>query len=380
MLHAETVSDSVLRPTYLTIDLDAIAHNAKQIIQKARGAKVMFILKANAYGHGLLKIAHHLESLEVDYLGVAYLEEGIMLRESGVTTPILVLGGIIGDQIPLFIKHDLTITASSVDKLRQIEKTADEMGMSAKAHLKIDTGMERIGIHYYSATQLLEASLQCQHTTIEGIFTHYANADEEDLTYSKTQLQRFEQVLSFYDTRGLKRPMTHCSNSGAFLQLGDRIFDMVRAGILLYGVYPAVHLKGSIDVVPAMTWRTRVVFFKVVKPGHPVSYGSTWTSDVQSRVVTLPIGYGDGYMRAMSNRAEVLIRGVRYGQVGNICMDQMMINIKDGTAYNGDEVILVGTQDDQTITIEDMARWADTIPYEIMTNINTRVPRVYDNG
>ena len=152
---------------------------------------------------------------------------------------------------------------------------------------------------------------------------------------------------------------------------------MVRVGLLLYGVYPADHLKSLIDVQPALTWTTRVVYFKVVKPGHPVSYGSTWESDRESRVVTLPVGYGDGYFRAMSNKAKVLIRGEAHPQVGHICMDQTMINIGDGTAYNGDEVVLLGSQGDKSITVEDLATWAGTIPYEILTNINTRVPRRY---
>lgn len=376
MILEETISQTILRPTQVTIDLDVIISNHLAIKSRAGDAKIMYILKANAYGHGLIRIAKHLETHGVQYFGVAYLEEGIMLREAGVTVPILVLGGIIGDQIPAFIEHNLTITASSISKLEQIEEAAKNMGKKARAHLKVDTGMERIGMHYYSAKSLLQAADTCLHTDIEGIYTHLANADEVDQSYTHLQLERFEEVLHHYEGRQ-EKPIVHIANSGGFLQVADTVADMVRVGLLLYGVYPADHLKSLIDVQPALTWTTRVVYFKVVKPGHPVSYGSTWESDRESRVVTLPVGYGDGYFRAMSNKAKVLIRGEAHPQVGHICMDQTMINIGDGTAYNGDEVVLLGSQGDKSITVEDLATWAGTIPYEILTNINTRVPRRY---
>ncbi len=377
MLHEDTLSDSVLRPTFITVDLPALSKNFDAINQYAGSSKVMYILKANAYGHGLIKIAKHLESLGAYYFGVAYLEEGIMLREAGIRTPILVLGGIIGNQIPLFLEHDLTITASSIEKLKQIEYAAKRRGVIAKAHLKIDTGMERIGMHYYSAHSLLEASLKCEHTNIEGIFTHFANADEADDAYTSIQVDRFEKVLAFYESKNVKRPLVHASNSGGMLQHSTHSYDMARVGLLLYGVYPNDHFKELIKVKPVMSWKTHVVFFKVIQKDHPVSYGSTWQSDHQTRIITLPVGYGDGYMRAMSNKAKIIVRGVKHEQVGHICMDQMMINIDDGTAYNGDEVILIGQDGKEEITIEDLADWAQTIPYEILTNINTRVPRVY---
>ncbi len=376
MILEDTISQTILRPTQVTIDLDVITSNHRAIKDRAGKAKIMYILKANAYGHGLVQIARHLESCGVEYLGVAYLEEGILLREADVTTPILVLGGIIGDQIPAFIKYDLTITASSIEKLEQIESAAKELGKKAVAHLKVDTGMERIGMHYYSAKSLLEAADRCEYTDIEGIYTHLANADEEDQAYTQVQLDRFEEVLRHYSGRSDK-PMVHIANSGGFLQVEKAISDMVRIGLLLYGVYPSRHLRPLIDVRPALSWTTRVVYFKVVKPGHPVSYGSTWESDQNTRVVTLPVGYGDGYFRSMSNKARVLIRGQEFEQVGHICMDQTMINIGDGTAYNGDEVVLLGQQGNRSISVEDLAEWAGTIAYEILTSINTRVPRIY---
>jgi alanine racemase len=308
-----------------------------------------------------------------EYLGVAFLEEGILLRREGITIPILVLGGIAGEQIPLFLKHDLTLTAPSVEKLRLIDEAAASMGVKARVHLKIDTGMERIGIHYYSADQLLEASLQCQHVEVEGIYSHFANADAADLSHARLQLERFHEVLLFYEKRGLPMPMRHIANSAGLLQLSESHLDLVRPGILLYGVYPSTECLRSVLVKPALTWKSRVAYFKVVQPGHPVSYGSTWQSDHPVRVVTIPVGYGDGYFRALSNKAQVIIRGQRYPVVGRVCMDQLMVNLEQGTAYNGDEVILLGGD----ITADEMATWAGTIPYEVLTNINTRVPRVY---
>lgn len=377
MLNKETLSNTILRPTHVTVDLSAIAHNYWAIKKLVGDRKVMFVLKANAYGHGLVRIAQHLEGLGSDYFGVAYLEEGMMLREAGIKTPILVLGGIIGNQIPLFLNYDLTMTASSVFKLKQIEQTAEEMNVRAKAHLKIDTGMERIGTHYYSAQSLLHAGNKCRHTVIEGIFSHLAMADEEDESFTRLQTQRFDKVLEFYGENNIDRPVTHIANSGALLQHKHLYYDMVRIGLLLFGIYPAEHLEASLDLVPALNWKSRIVYFKVVKPGHPVSYGGTWTPDAETRVVTLPVGYGDGYMRSMSNKAEVLIRGQRYPVVGTICMDQMMVNIGDGTAYNDDEVVLIGKQGEEEIKVSSLAGWAGTIPYEILTNINTRVPRIY---
>ena len=325
-----------------------------------------------------MEVARHVVSLGAPYLGVAFLEEGILLREAGITAPILVLGGIIGNQVPLFLQHDLTLTASSIEKLTQINAAAADMGVRAKVHLKIDTGMERIGVHYYNAASLLEAALNCEHCLVEGIYSHFANADTAVLQSAQTQLDRFNQVLSFYESRGLPPPaLRHMANSGAILQLPGSHFDMVRAGILLYGVYPSEDVAKTIQVRPVLSWKSRVVYFKVVQPNHPVSYGSTWQSDHMVRVVTVPVGYGDGYFRRMSGQAQVIIRGKRYPVIGRICMDQLMVNIEWDSAYNNDEVVLLGESDGASIQCEELAAWAGTIPYEVLTNINTRVSRLY---
>src|SRR3990170_55331 len=366
-----------LRPTQVQVDLDRLTQNYQAIQNHVGRATVMPILKANAYGHGLVRVGQHMQSLGAKVLGVAYLEEGILLREAGVATPILVLGGILGSQAPLFLQHDLMGTASSVGKLEQLEAAAQAAGVKARVHLKIDTGMERIGVHYYNADSLLEAALKCKHVQVEGIFSHFANADAADLSSAKLQIERFEEVLRFYEKRSLPLPVRHMANSGAILQLPEAWFDLVRPGIMLYGVYPSGEARRSVELKAALTWRSRVVYFKVVKAGHPVSYGSTWQSDHPVRVVTIPVGYGDGYFRSMSGKAQVLIGGKRYAVVGSICMDQFMVNIEQDSAYNEDEVLLIGENGDERISVEELAQWAGTIPYEVLTNINTRVPRVY---
>jgi alanine racemase len=371
-------SNEIVRPTLVEVDLNRLANNFQAIRQHVAPSMVMPILKANAYGHGLLRTAQLMESLNADYMGVAVLEEGILLRQNGIRTPILVLGGILGNQVPGFLKHDLSITASSIDKLCQVDEIATQLGVRAKVHLKIDTGMERIGVHYYNADSFLESALRCKSISLEGIYSHFANADLTDLEDARRQLERFHQVLYFFEQHSLPPPpMRHMANSPAILQLPEAYFDMVRPGILLYGVYPSSQIAHTIHVRPALSWKSRVVYFKVVLPGHPVGYGSTWQTNHRIRAVTAPVGYGDGYFRSMSQKAQVILRGKKYPIVGRISMDQIVINIEWDSAYNDDEVILIGESGTESITCEDLAEWAGTIPYEILTNINTRVPRIY---
>jgi alanine racemase len=376
--HSTISEDGAVRPTHVEVDLGRLTENFQAIRQHVAPAKVMPILKANAYGHGLLRVAQLMEELGADYIGVAVLEEGILLREHSIQTPILVLGGILGNQIPGFLKHHLTITASSVEKLCQVEEIATQMGVRAKVHLKIDTGMERIGVHYYSSQTLLETAMKCKWVEIEGIFSHFANADLVDMSDAHNQLERFYEALYFYEKHSLPLPpLRHMANSPAILQLPQARFDMVRPGLLLYGVYPSPEIPHIVNVRPALSWKSRVVYFKVIQPGHPVGYGSTWQSDHMIRAVTVPVGYGDGYFRSMSNKARVLLRGKQYPVIGRISMDQIVVNIEWDSAYNDDEVILIGESGSESISCENLAEWAGTIPYEILTNINTRVPRIY---
>jgi alanine racemase len=369
--------EDIIRPTRLEVDLKILAENYNKIKEHVLPAKMMPILKANAYGHGLVRVARLMQDLKADYIGVAVLEEGILLRDNGIKIPILVLGGIWGNQIPIFLKHDLIITASSLGKLKQIDELAGQMKIKAKVHLKIDTGMERIGVHYYTAEKFLEEAIKCTNIKIDGIYSHLANSELRDTAYTHLQIERFNGVLRFYEKHSIEMPMRHIANSGAILQMPEANLDLVRPGIMLFGVYPSNETAKTIFVKPALTWKSLVVYFKVIKAGHPVGYGSTWQSNHDVRAVTVPVGYGDGYFRSMSHNAQVLLRGKRYPVVGSISMDQIVVNIESDSSYNGDEVILFGSDGKNKITVENLADWAGTIPYEILTNINTRVPRVY---
>lgn len=369
--------DEIVRPTRVEVDLQILADNFKSIKSHVGNSKVMPVLKANAYGHGLVRIAQLYEELKADYLGVAVVEEGILLREMGIKIPILVLGGVWGNQIPLFLKHNLSITASSIDKLKQIDDTAAHLKIKAVVHLKIDTGMERIGVHYYNAEKFLQVAHTFKNINVEGIYSHFATAETEDLAFAKLQLERFNEVLEYYSKHSIQPPIRHISNSGAILQIHEANLDMVRPGIMLFGVYPSKNIKKTVAVKPALTWKSLVVYFKVIKAGNAVGYGLTWKADHNIRAVTIPVGYGDGYFRSMSHKAKVLLNGKLYPVVGNISMDQIVVNIENDSAYNSDEVILLGSDGNNSITTEDLAEWAGTIPYEILTNINTRVPRIY---
>ena len=364
-----------MRPTYLEVNLSQLKKNIEAIRARVAPAKVMTMVKANAYGHGVDGVAPFIEPY-VDYLGVAIVEEGIHLRELGIRKPILVAGGTLAEQVPLFAEFDLTLTGSSSALLDVAEEVSCSTGTPIKAHLKIDTGMERVGIREYEAEPFILRSSTYQHLIVEGIYTHFANAEPADRTYSVMQLERFQQVLDLYDKHSLPvPPLRHVCNSGAILNLPQAFFDMVRPGVLCYGVYPGDEVDRVVAVQPALTWRSHVAYAKRTRPGRPVSYGSLWQAETETGIVTVPCGYGDGYFRRMTNHAQVLIRQKKYPQVGRICMDQFMVNVGEDDIQVGDEVILLG----EGIAAEDLAQWMGTNEYEVMTNISARVPRVYVN-
>ena len=372
------------RPTRVLVDLDRLSHNLERIRAHV-GVPVMAIVKANAYGHGLVPVARHLQARGADQLGVAFVEEGIRLRLAGISAPILVMGGIFGPQVEQFIAHDLEITVSSVDKLRQVEAAARAMGRKAVIHLKVDTGMERIGVHSYSARPFIEAAAASRWCELKGIYSHLACADDPQSPMTALQLERFLEACAHFERIGAPMPLRHLANSGGVLHFPQTWLDMVRPGIALYGVLPDPASRRSIDLRPAMSLVSKVIYFKVVRAGNPVSYGATWTPRGDTRVVTVPIGYGDGYPRALSSHGqerggEVLIRGRRHPIVGRVCMDQFMVDIGHHSAWNEDEVVLIGEQGDEALSAEALARMAGTIPYEILVGLNERIPRHYLGG
>jgi alanine racemase len=360
-----------MRPTYLQVNLPQLRKNLLAIRAHVSPAKVMPMIKANAYGHGVDGVAPFLAP-DVDAFGVALVEEAIHLRELAISRPILVAGGTLPEQIPLFLEYDLILTASSPELLAYAEAAAEFAHKKLTVHLKIDTGMERVGVHYYEAEAFLEKSLKCKHVLIEGVYTHFANSEDPELIHARQQLDRFQEVLRFYEKRSLPMPMRHMANSGAILQFPESHMDMVRPGIMFYGVYP-VGVPHTVEIAPALRWVSHAAFSKITLPGHPVSYGSLWQSDVTTRIVTIPCGYGDGYFRRMTNQAQVMIHGKRYPQVGRICMDQFMVNVGKDDIPVGEEVVLLG----DGISAYELGEWTGTNEYEVLTNINSRVPRIY---
>ncbi|MGY1409233.1 MULTISPECIES: alanine racemase [unclassified Luteimonas] len=369
----------IQRPSRILVDLDAIAGNLRAIAGHVR-VPVMPIVKANAYGHGLVAVARHLQAQGAGSFGVAFLEEGIALREAGIDVPILVMGGIFGPQVAQFLAHDLQLTVSSLSKLRQVEAAAEAFGRRARVHLKIDTGMERIGVHSWSAGPFIEAAVRSRWCEVAGVYSHLACADDPASAMTALQLERLLEACAHFDRLGVPMPIRHLANSGGVLHFPDTWLDMVRPGILLYGVLPDPASTRSVPVRPALSLVSQVVYFKVVRAGSPIGYGATWTAAHDTRVVTVPIGYGDGWPRALSSCGQVLIGGRRHPVAGRVCMDQFMVDIGGHSAFNEDPVVLVGAQGGAAITVEEVARSAATIPYEILVQLNDRIPREYRGG
>jgi len=367
------------RPTRAEVSLRRLRENLG-VVRSFVGpsVRIMAMVKSNAYGHGIVEASRAFLDAGAEYLGVAYLEEAVYLRESGVNAPILVCGAINTDQIEDFIRYGVDITSSSLDKSRAIAATAQRLGRTARVHLKVDTGMERIGVHWYHAENFINGTMELPGLEIVGIFSHLARADT-DPSFTEEQVRRMDQVAAYMARKNILPPFVHLANSAAVIAEPRSYYTMVRPGIMLYGYNPfGLDSPHHVPLRPAMTLKTKVSFFKVVPAGTGISYGHTYVTTRQTRVVTLPLGYGDGYRRHLSNRGQVMIRGRRYPVVGTICMDQIMVDIgPDGTAYNGDDVLLFGEMDGYTIPLETLCDAIGTITYEFLCGIAPRVPRVY---
>jgi len=337
----------------------------------------MAVVKANAYGHGLVECAQALVDEGVSYFGVGFLEEGIALRRAGIRTPILALVGAVGYQAVHFLEYDLDLTISSLALAKKVAEEVKFFGHKARVHLKIDTGMGRIGVNWKNAQEFIENALQIPELEVVGVYSHFATADEADPTFTKEQIKRFNQVMKSLEKLDHSIKHFHIANSGAIFQHQNSLLNLARLGISLYGCRPAEETKVPISLEPVMSLISEVVYFKRVPKGTPISYGCTWTALQETTIATVPIGYGDGYARALSNCGEVLIRGKRYPVVGTVCMDQIMVDCGNDHVEVGDPVALIGRQGEERISAEDIARLLGTIPYEVTTQINTRVPRVF---
>ena len=368
-----------MRPSFIEVDLSILTHNLKLIREHIDNRPVMAVVKSNAYGHGLVRVAHLYEQLGVNSLGVALLEEGIILRNSGISLPIAVFGGVLKEQIPELLEWGLEFIVPSTDVLNDTEKFCKSQNRRATVHLKIDSGMGRIGIIAENSESLIASALDSEHIHIKGVCSHFACADDPEDPKTLEQLDRFLEAVSVFEKLGASTPLRHIANSGGVLYFPQSHLDIVRPGIILYGVYPGPSCTRILELKPALKLKSKVSFHKSIPTGFSISYGATWTSESTAEISTIPLGYGDGYPRQLSNRGEVLINGKRRPIVGRVCMDQFMVNCKSENLNAGAEVILIGAQDGQCITVEEMSIWAETIPYEILTNLNERLPRTYAN-
>lgn len=368
--------------TRAEIDLDALAFNLRQVRNLVgKEKKVLAVVKANAYGHGALGIARELETLGVDFLGVAFLEEGIHLRECGIQQPMLILGGIFPFHIEDVVRFNLTPAIYDIQLASLLDAEGKRQSKKIPVHVKIDTGMNRIGVPSEEAEVFFTRLRDFEHLEIEGVLSHFSSAhvrDKASRSFTDVQIERFKNILKRMHASNIRPPLLHMANSSAIMEGIMPELTMVRAGLMLYGAYPSRDLQSTIALTPVMTLKTRVIQIKSLPVSSPISYGRTFHTQRESRIAILAIGYGDGYHYRLSNKGKVLIRGREAPIVGAVCMDLAMIDTTDiPEAQVGDEAVLFGCQGEANISVEDVAALADTISYEILCGISSRVPRLY---
>lgn len=364
------------------IDLDAAVHNMNEMhALTAPHTKLMAVVKTDGYGHGALPIARELEGLDYVYgFAVATVEEGLALRADGRKKPVLILGTVFEEQHEEVLRADLCPTVFSYDTAKQLSRAAERMGLTARIHVKLDTGMGRIGLAPTAeSVDEITRMAALPHMMIEGIFTHFARADETDKTSAVNQLQLFLKMTKALQKRGVTIPVRHCSNSAGILDLPQANLDVARAGITLYGLHPSeeVHLE-RMDMRPVLSLKSRIVYIKSVPAGYAISYGGTYVTEREQRIATIPVGYGDGYARSLSNCGDVLIRGRRAPIVGRVCMDQLMVDVtRIPQAQEGDVVTLIGSDGGACITMEELGERSGRFNYEFACDLGKRIPRVF---
>jgi len=366
------------------INLDAIKHNYTEIrkITNPR-SKIMAIIKADAYGHGFKEVANVLNESGVDAFGVATADEAMQIRNAGFYTPVLILGVVFKDEYKELIENDISLCVSNYKNAEEISEAAKQTGKTAKIHIKLDTGMGRIGFIcnddiQKTVSEILEIS-NLPNIEIEGIFSHFAKSDEKDKSYTHLQFERFTNVCNTLENSGLRIPCRHICNSGGIIEYPEYHLDMVRSGIITYGLYPSEDVdKKKINLQPAMTLKAKIVNVKEIHEKSLISYGGKYTASQGQKIATIAIGYADGLSRVLSNRANVLVNEKFANIVGNICMDQCMIDVTDIESVNcGDEVIIFGFDGNNTITVESVALLLGTINYEVVCSVSKRIPRAY---
>lgn len=373
----ENIKD--LRPAFLEINLDNIRHNYKKIRGHiGKNTEIMAVIKANAYGHGSVSIARELEEVGVNIFAVSILSEAIELRNAGIRSKILVLNYTPKSQFIRLLEQNISQSIYSYRDAKDLSDLAIKEGKEAHIHIKIDTGMNRLGflVEDESIGEIEKIS-RLEGIRIEGIFTHFACSDEKNKDFSIGQFKKFKWIVDELEKKEVHIPKKHVSNSGAVLDMPDYNLDIIRPGLILYGYYPSEYVSKNLDLRPAMALKAKISHIKIIKEGQGISYGQKYITEKETKVATIPIGYGDGYSRLLTGRSHVSIKGKTCKIIGTICMDQMMIDVSHiGDLNRGDEVVLFGYEDNHP-RIEDIAKKLDTINYEIICMMNRRLPRIY---
>jgi len=373
-------------PTQAEIDLDALAFNVAQVRRLGgKGKKILAVVKANAYGHGAIGIARELEALGIDFLGVAFIEEGIKLRKAGIQKPILILGGIFPFHVKKIFTFRLTPVVFDLALARALDAEGKRQNHMLPVHIKIDTCMNRLGVPFDQTEKFFTSLQSVNFLKVEGVLSHFSSAhlrDKESRNYTADQTKKFKKSLSLIKGLNFDPLLIHMANSSAIIEELIPDFTMVRAGLMLYGAYPSDDLKDThLSLKPVMSLKTHVIQIKTVPPETPISYSRTFYTKKESLIATIAIGYGDGYHYQLSNRGKVLIQGKKLPLVGSVCMDLIMADVTELSGVKPEEeVVLFGRQGKVTISVEEVAQWADTIPYEILCGISSRVPRIYKKG
>ncbi len=366
-----------IRPAWAEVDLGLLKQNFRNI-KRAAGSPVMAIVKANAYGHGAVECSKALIDAGAEALGVAVGLEALELRAGGIGAPILVLGYTPPEQAQALVEQQVDMTVYTTDHLQYVAEAASRAGKRARVHIKVETGMGRLGTAPGPALDaLLDALTELSQIQLVGIFTHFASS-EEDHEYTRHQFENYKRALRALENRGLEGVLRHSANSGAVMDFPETSLDIVRPGILLYGYYPSQSVARRADVKPVLSLKARIAHLRLAGEGETLGYGRTHKVTSPTLVATLPIGYADGYDRRFSNRGHVLVRGKAARVLGRVCMDQMMVDVTQVEGVSvGDEVVLIGRQGDMSCSAEDLAASIDTIPNELLAQIGRRVPRVY---
>jgi alanine racemase len=364
------------RPTLAMVDLNALTHNYREVVRRIGDRKVLAVVKAQAYGHGAIPVSRRLIELGSHMLGVALVEEGRDLRDAGITAPVLVMAPVFPDQAQVIVNAKLTPVVYTLAVARALSDAATGAGRKHAVHVKIDTGMGRVGLPPEGAIDLIATISRLPGIIVEGLMTHFADADLRDKAFASAQMDRFGSLTRSLEAKGITVPLRHAANSAAVLEYDRALLNMVRPGLMLYGYNP-LESGVSVDLRPVLSFLTRVAFLKKVPAGVPISYGRTFVTKRESLIATIPVGYADGYSRGLSNKGEAIVRGSRVPVAGRVCMDMTMLDVTGvpGVA-EGDEVVLIGAQGNERITADDIAARTGTIAYEVLCGISGRVPRV----